>query len=55
LHKVIDKAGAWYTYGKERIGQGKDNTRDYLKEHPNVAQEIEAKVRAVVAGVPAEG
>src|SRR5215470_15810730 len=41
LHKIIDKSGAWYTYGKERIGQGKDNTRDYLKEHPEVAREIE--------------
>jgi recombination protein RecA len=48
LHKLIDKSGAWYTYGKERIGQGKDNTRDYLKEHPEVAQEIEAKIRAAI-------
>jgi recombination protein RecA len=48
LHKLIDKSGAWYTYGKERIGQGKDNTRDYLKEHPEMAQEIEAKIRAVI-------
>jgi recombination protein RecA len=47
-HKIIDKSGAWYTYGKERIGQGKDNTRDYLKEHPEVAQEIEAKIRAAL-------
>ena len=48
LHKIIDKSGAWYTYGKERIGQGKDNTRDYLKEHPEMAQEIEAKIRAAI-------
>ena len=48
VHKIIDKSGAWYTYGKERIGQGKDNTRDYLKEHPEVAQEIEAKIRAAI-------
>jgi recombination protein RecA len=48
LHKLIDKSGAWYTYGKERIGQGKDNTRDYLKEHPEIAQEIEAKIRAAI-------
>ena len=47
-HRMIDKAGAWYTYGKDRIGQGKDNTRDYLKEHPEVAREIEAKIRAAV-------
>jgi recombination protein RecA len=48
LHKLIDKSGAWYTYGKERIGQGKDNTRDYLKEHPEMAREIEAKIRAAI-------
>jgi recombination protein RecA len=48
LHRLIDKSGAWYTYGKERIGQGKDNTRDYLKEHPDTAQEIEAKIRAAI-------
>ena len=48
IHKLIDKSGAWYTYGKERIGQGKDNTRDYLKEHPQMAEEIEAKIRAAI-------
>ncbi|MBX9812863.1 MAG: recombinase RecA [Burkholderiales bacterium] len=53
-HKIIDKSGAWYTYGKERIGQGKDNTRDYLKEHPEIAQEIEAKIRAAL-GVTGAG
>ncbi|MBI4195377.1 MAG: recombinase RecA [Betaproteobacteria bacterium] len=47
-HKIIEKSGAWYAYGKDRIGQGKDNARDYLKEHPDVAQEIEAKIRAAV-------
>jgi recombination protein RecA len=47
-NKIIDKAGAWYTYGKDRIGQGKDNTREYLKEHPDVAEEIEGKVRAAL-------
>jgi recombination protein RecA len=48
VHNIIDKSGAWYTYGKDRIGQGKDNTRDYLREHPEIAQEIEAKIRAAV-------
>ncbi len=47
-HNIVDKSGAWYTYGKERIGQGKDNTRDYLKEHPEMAEEIEAKIRAAI-------
>jgi recombination protein RecA len=47
-HKLIDKAGAWYAYNGEKIGQGKDNVRDYLKEHPKMAQEIEKKIRAAV-------
>ena len=42
---IVDKAGAWYAYNKDRIGQGKDNAREYLIEHPEIAQEIEAKVR----------
>jgi recombination protein RecA len=54
LHNIIDKTGAWYTYGKERIGQGKDNARDYLKENPKIAQEIEAKIRAAVGVAGAE-
>jgi recombination protein RecA len=45
-HKFIEKSGAWYSYGKDRIGQGKDNTREYLRDHPEMAEEIEAKVRA---------
>ncbi|MBF0254931.1 MAG: recombinase RecA [Gammaproteobacteria bacterium] len=44
--KIIDKAGAWYSYGKERIGQGKENVRQHLKDHPAMAAEIEAKIRA---------
>jgi recombination protein RecA len=53
LHRVVEKTGAWYTYGKDRIGQGKDNARDYLKENPKVAQEIEAKIRAAVGAATA--
>src|SRR6187401_13640 len=45
IHKIVEKTGAWYGYGKDRIGQGKDNARDYLKENPEVAKEIEGKVR----------
>jgi recombination protein RecA len=48
VHKIVDKSGAWYAYSGEKIGQGKDNAREYLKEHPEIAQEIEAKVRAAV-------
>ncbi|MCL4778531.1 MAG: recombinase RecA [Gammaproteobacteria bacterium] len=48
LHKLVEKSGAWYAYNGERIGQGKDNAREYLKEHPEMAREIENKVRAAV-------
>jgi recombination protein RecA len=47
-HKFIDKAGAWYAYNGEKIGQGKDNAREFLRERPEIAHEIEAKIRAAV-------
>jgi recombination protein RecA len=47
-HDIIEKTGAWYSYNGERIGQGKDNVRNFLKEHPEMAQEIESAVRARV-------
>jgi len=50
-NKVVEKAGAWYSYNGERIGQGKDNARNYLKERPELAREIENKVRQAL-GVP---
>ena len=43
---IVDKSGAWFSYAGTRIGQGKDNTRQYLKEHPETAQAIEAQIRA---------
>ncbi|KMZ12453.1 RecA protein [Candidatus Burkholderia humilis] len=59
--KLVDKAGAWYSYNGDRIGQGKDNAREFLRENPDIAHEIENKIReslgvaalgdAVVAGV----
>ena len=42
---LVDKAGAWYSYNGEKIGQGKDNVRSYFKEHPEVAEEVEMKLR----------
>jgi recombination protein RecA len=48
-NKIVEKSGAWYSYGSERIGQGKDNARQYLKDNPSVAKEIEDKLRAVFA------
>lgn len=43
--EIIQKAGSWYSYGGDRIGQGKDNVKVYLKEHPEVARSIATKVR----------
>jgi len=48
LHKFVEKSGAWYAYNGEKIGQGKDNAREYLKEHPAIATEIENKIREAV-------
>jgi recombination protein RecA len=45
LHNIIEKSGSWYSYNGERIGQGKDNTRAYLQQNPQIAAEIEAKLR----------
>ena len=45
---IIEKAGAWYAYGKERIGQGRENAKMYLKDHPEMALEIEIKVKEVL-------
>jgi recombination protein RecA len=44
--KFVEKAGAWYAYNGEKIGQGKENAKEYLREHPEIAKEIEAKIRA---------
>jgi recombination protein RecA len=45
IHKFVDKSGAWYAYNGEKIGQGKDNSREYLKANPHIAREIENKIR----------
>ena len=47
-HGFIDKAGSWYSYGEDRIGQGKENVREYLKTNPETSAEIEAKIRAIL-------
>jgi recombination protein RecA len=43
---VVQKSGAWFSYGDERIGQGRENAKGFLREHPDVALEIEDKIRA---------
>ncbi len=52
-YNIVDKAGAWYSYNGDRIGQGRDNVREYLSANPEVAQRIEAQIREVVLGAPA--
>jgi recombination protein RecA len=57
--KLVEKAGAWYSYGSERIGQGKDNSRQYLRDNPQVAAKLESELRekfqpTEVAPSPAE-
>jgi len=47
-HKVVDKSGAWYAVGGERIGQGRENAKRFLQENPALASEIEAKLREVL-------
>jgi recombination protein RecA len=49
--KVLEKSGAWYAYNGEKIGQGKDNAREFLRENPELAVEIENKVREAM-GIP---
>jgi recombination protein RecA len=44
-HNFVEKSGSWYSYGGERIGQGKENARVYLEQHPEIAREIEGKLR----------
>jgi recombination protein RecA len=45
-HGLIDKAGSWYSYGSDRIGQGKENVREFLRANPDIAAEIEQNIRA---------
>jgi recombination protein RecA len=49
--RILDKSGAWYAYNGEKIGQGKDNAREFLRENPELAVEIENRVREAV-GIP---
>jgi len=51
-YELINKAGAWYSYNGDRIGQGKENVRNFLKENPDIAAEIEANIRAIALPDP---
>jgi recombination protein RecA len=52
-NELVQKSGSWYSYGGDRIGQGKDNVRAFLKEHPEVAATLEAKIREKAISVTA--
>ncbi|HEX5806522.1 MAG TPA: recombinase RecA, partial [Macromonas sp.] len=47
-HKAIEKSGAWYAYNGEKIGQGRENAREFLRENPQLAHEIENKIRVAL-------
>mgnify|MGYP001822332743 FL=1 len=53
-HGIVDKSGSWYSYKGDKIGQGKENVRNFLKENPAVAAEIEGSIRATVFPAPEE-
>ncbi|MDD6569775.1 recombinase RecA [Acidaminococcus timonensis] len=48
-YNILNKSGAWYSYGDQRIGQGRENTKKFLKEHPDIAAEVEEKIRAAAS------
>ena len=51
-HDIVEKLGSWYSYQNEKIGQGKDNVRAYLRENPKVAEEIEKRLREILFATP---
>ncbi len=51
-NNIVEKSGTWYTYGNERIGQGRENAKRYLKENPKVLIDMEAKVRSALGLKP---
>jgi recombination protein RecA len=52
---LVDKSGAWFAYGAEKIGQGRDNAKQYLEDHPDIMAEIEEKVRGAYGLIESEG
>jgi recombination protein RecA len=49
---VLSKTGAWFNYGETRLGQGRENSKQFFRDHPDVASEVEKKVRELSAAVP---
>jgi recombination protein RecA len=54
-HRILDKSGSWFSYGDMRLGQGKENTRVFLTENPDIATEVEGKVRAALGAAGERG
>jgi len=52
-HNIVEKSGTWFSYGGERLGQGRENAKTFLKEHPDVADQIETKLRQILGLAPA--
>ena len=50
--EIIEKTGTWFSWGEERLGQGRDNARAYLDENPDVAAQLEAQIREAVGLAP---
>ena len=50
-HKIVGKSGAWYNYGDVRLGQGRENAKQFLRDNPDLAQEIETSLR-IALGLP---
>ena len=48
---IVEKSGAWFSYDSIRIGQGRENSKTYLKEHPDIAERLEKAIRANAAGI----
>jgi recombination protein RecA len=51
---IIDKSGAWYSYGSQRIGQGRENAKMYLKDNPTLMAEVEEKVKGILGMKPSD-
>ena len=55
LLDIISKSGSWFSYGEQRIGQGKDKVREFLAENPDIAEEVEEKIKAALQNKPVDG
>ncbi|MEY4064576.1 MAG: hypothetical protein RIR26_784, partial [Pseudomonadota bacterium] len=51
-HEIVQKSGTWFTYGQERLGQGRENAKNYLREHPETMAKIEHEVRKKLLAKP---